>query len=110
MNNLKHDIFSGGVVVSAPNRDAGRSRKPNSSFYHVPLEQPTLTTGSKAARQQFSSEIIVSDLQPSDYHEEISVQEPAEPEFATHLENGWFGFDAAIDDEKLLDKWCRIQM
>lgn len=110
MNNLKRDIFSGGVVVSAPANEAGRDRTNNSYFCNVPLEQPALHNGSRKLARRFSSEVVVTDIYPTEYHEDATLHESAELEFATHLENGWFGFAATIDDEKLLDKWCRIKM
>ncbi|MBI5667669.1 MAG: hypothetical protein HZC41_06640 [Chloroflexi bacterium] len=111
MNNLKHDIFSGGVVVNAHGKGAGRNPSNTGAFCNVPLEQPSLLSDNRsAARRQFSREVIVTDIYPTEYHEDAAFHESAEPGFATHLDKGWFGYDAPMDDEKLLDKWCRIQM
>ena len=111
MNNQKHDIFSSGVVVTATANDAGRDRARH-PFCNVPLEPPALHSGNnrRLPRRQFTPEVVVAYIDPSEYHEDTVHHESEEPGFQSHLDAGFMGFDSAADSEQLLDKWCRIQM
>jgi len=111
MNNLKRDIFSSGMVAAATASEASRERAGN-DFCIVPLEQPTLLNSSTrpAARRRFTPEVVVTHINPSEYHEDTGFHETEEPGFKSHLDAGFMGFDAGADSEQLLDKWCRIQM
>lgn len=109
MLNLKHDIFSSGIVVSTPAPETTQARR--SYFCNVPLE--TSAPGKRESRQpaarRFAPNIVVTNIDAADYYEDGSLYEGAEPGFATHLDGGFMGFEAPDDYEKLLDKWCRIQ-
>lgn len=109
MNKFKHDIFSSGVGTAAS--ESGRERSGN-DFCIVPLEQPALLNGRNkpASRRRFSQEVIVTCINPTEYHEDTGLHESEGPGFESHLESGFMGFDATLDGEQLLDKWCRIQM
>ncbi len=105
MTTLKHDIFNNGVVVSTPASEAGQARK--SHFCNVPLETPVY---GQARVRRFAPEIVVTNVEATEYYEDSSLHEAAEPGFATHLDAGFMAFEGAIDYETILDKWCRIQM
>jgi hypothetical protein len=110
MNNLKQDIFGRGVVVTATASEAGRERA-GKNFCNVPLEQPVLLNGSdkRTPSRRFTPEVVVTYINPSEYHEDTGFHESEEPGFESHLDAGFMGFDAVVDSEQLLDKWCRVQ-
>ncbi len=108
MTNLKHDIFNSGVVVSTPATTSGRGR--SSHFCNAPLETPGKSGYGRSRQRQLTSDIVVTQIEVADHHEDGCRHESEEPGFATHLDGGFMGFEAAADYEQILDKWCRIQM
>lgn len=110
MNKFKHNIFSSSAVATAASETA--LERAGSDFCIVPLEQPALlnSRNKPTSRRRFTPDVVVTCINPSEYHEDTGFHESEGPGFESHLDSGFMGFETAGDSEQLLDKWCRIQM